>query len=68
MLENGFVFLLLTVKYSKSVISMIPVQIRMTKKLLELVDELIESGMYSNRSEAIREATRRLVSNNSNGY
>ena len=68
MLENGFVFLLLTVKYSKSVISMIPVQIRMTKKLLELVDELIESRMYSNRSEAIREATRRLVSNNRNGY
>jgi putative addiction module CopG family antidote len=41
---------------------MIPVQIRMTKKLLEMIDELIESGIYSNRSEAIRDATRKLVS------
>lgn len=36
----------------------------MTKKLLEMVDELIENGIYSNRSEAIRDATRKLVSNN----
>ena len=48
---------------------MMPVQVRMTKRLLELVDELIETGLYSNRSEAIREATRRLVENHSNnGY
>ncbi|MCK4714407.1 MAG: hypothetical protein KAT35_02445 [Candidatus Aenigmarchaeota archaeon] len=40
---------------------MIPVQIRFTKKLIEYIDMLIESGVYSNRSEAIRDATRRLV-------
>ena len=40
---------------------MIPVQIRFTKKLIEYIDKLIESGVYSNRSEAIRDATRRLV-------
>jgi Arc/MetJ-type ribon-helix-helix transcriptional regulator len=40
---------------------MIPVQIRFTKKLIEYIDRLIESGVYSNRSEAIRDATRRLV-------
>ena len=40
---------------------MLPVQIRFTKKLIERVDELIDSGIYSNRSEAIRDATRRLV-------
>ena len=40
---------------------MIPVQIRFTRKLIEYVDKLIESGVYSNRSEAIRDATRRLV-------
>ena len=40
---------------------MIPVQIRFTKKLIEYIDVLIESGVYSNRSEAIRDATRRLV-------
>ncbi len=40
---------------------MIPVQIRFTKKLIEHIDRMIESGVYSNRSEAIRDATRRLV-------
>jgi Arc/MetJ-type ribon-helix-helix transcriptional regulator len=40
---------------------MIPVQIRFTKKLIERIDKLIEHGVYSNRSEAIRDATRRLV-------
>ena len=40
---------------------MIPVQIRFTKRLIEHIDKLIEHGVYSNRSEAIRDATRRLV-------
>lgn len=40
---------------------MIPVQIRFTRKIIEHVDRLVESGVYSNRSEAIRDATRRLV-------
>lgn len=40
---------------------MIPVQIRFTRKLIEKIDDLIETGIYSNRSEAIRDATRRLV-------
>lgn len=40
---------------------MIPVQIRFTRKLIERIDRLIEHGVYSNRSEAIRDATRRLV-------
>ena len=40
---------------------MIPVQIRFTKKIIEHVDRLVDSGVYSNRSEAIRDATRRLV-------
>ena len=40
---------------------MIPVQIRFTRKIIEYIDRLIESGVYSNRSEAIRDATRRLV-------
>ncbi len=40
---------------------MIPVQIRFTRKLIERIDDLVEQGIYSNRSEAIRDATRRLV-------
>lgn len=40
---------------------MSPVQIRLTKKIIEDVDKLIEMGIYSNRSEAIRDAVRRLV-------
>jgi Arc/MetJ-type ribon-helix-helix transcriptional regulator len=37
-----------------------PVQIRLTRELIEKVDKLIESGMYPNRSEAVRDAVRRL--------
>lgn len=40
---------------------MIPVQIRFTSKMIEKIDNLIQDGIYSNRSEAIRDATRRLV-------
>jgi Arc/MetJ-type ribon-helix-helix transcriptional regulator len=40
---------------------MIPVQIRFTRKMIEKIDGLIQHGVYSNRSEAIRDATRRLV-------
>jgi len=40
---------------------MIPVQIRFTKKLLESIDRLVGAGIYSNRSEALRDAARRHV-------
>ena len=40
---------------------MIPVQVRVTKKLMDRIDDLIKSGMYSNRSEAIRDAIRKNV-------
>jgi len=38
---------------------MVPVQIRVTKKLIELIDELVQEGIYSNRSEVIRDAIRK---------
>ena len=41
---------------------MIPVQVRVTKKLIKMLDELIEKGAYSNRSEAIRDAIRKNIS------
>jgi Arc/MetJ-type ribon-helix-helix transcriptional regulator len=37
-----------------------PVQIRLTIELIEKIDKLIENGMYPNRSEAVRDAVRRL--------
>jgi Arc/MetJ-type ribon-helix-helix transcriptional regulator len=37
-----------------------PVQIRLTKELVEKIDKLVEVGMYPNRSEAVRDAVRRL--------
>ena len=40
---------------------MIPVQIRINRKMIERIDQLVEAGVYSNRSEVIRDATRRLV-------
>lgn len=36
-------------------------QIRMNKALLKRVDTLVKSGIYSNRSEVIRDAVRRFV-------
>lgn len=47
---------------------MIPVQVRVTKKLMERLDELIDCGAYSNRSEAIRDAIRKHVSTFDDGY
>jgi Arc/MetJ-type ribon-helix-helix transcriptional regulator len=40
---------------------MIPVQVRITKKIMEEIDILVDKGIYSNRSEVIRDATRRHV-------
>ena len=40
---------------------MIPVQIRLTKKIIEMIDELVENGMYPNRSEVVRDASRWFV-------
>ena len=37
-----------------------PVQIRLTRELVEKVDKLVEVGLYPNRSEAVRDAVRRL--------
>ncbi|NIM47400.1 MAG: ribbon-helix-helix protein, CopG family [Candidatus Aenigmarchaeota archaeon] len=37
-----------------------PVQIRLTRELIEKIDRLIEKGLYPNRSEAIRDAVRKL--------
>ena len=36
-------------------------QIRMNKELVQRVDTLVKTGIYSNRSDAIRDAVRRLV-------
>jgi len=37
------------------------IQIRISKGILEKIDELVKAGLYANRSEVIREATRRYV-------
>lgn len=37
------------------------IQVRLTKKLREKLDELVSEGFYPNRSEVIREAVRRLI-------
>ena len=37
------------------------VQIRLTKNMLEKIDELIIKGEYPNRSEAIRDSVRRML-------
>ncbi len=39
-------------------------QIRLTEKQLKTVDVLIRKGVYPNRSEAVRDAVRRLVEGN----
>jgi len=37
------------------------VQIRLSHGLVERVDSLVETGFYANRSDAIRDAVRRLI-------
>jgi Arc/MetJ-type ribon-helix-helix transcriptional regulator len=36
-------------------------QIRLSKGIMEKIDELVESGLYANRSDIIREAVRRYI-------
>jgi len=36
-------------------------QIRLPKKLLDDIDKVVESNLYSNRSDVIRDAVRRLT-------
>ena len=36
-------------------------QIRMNKELLKRIDSMVKSGIYSNRSEVIRDSVRRFV-------
>jgi len=36
-------------------------QIRMNKEMLKRVDSLVKTGIYSNRSEVIRDSVRRFV-------
>jgi Arc/MetJ-type ribon-helix-helix transcriptional regulator len=37
------------------------VQIRLTKKLVEKLKGLVKEGFYPNKSEAVRDAVRRLI-------
>ena len=36
-------------------------QIRMNPRLVKLIDTMVKSGIYSNRSDVIRDAVRRFV-------
>lgn len=38
-----------------------PMQIRMNPELIKRIDALVQTGIYSNRSDAIRDAVRRLI-------
>lgn len=37
------------------------IQIRLTQRMLDKIDELIRMGEYPNRSEAVRDAVRMLI-------
>jgi antitoxin ParD1/3/4 len=39
------------------------VQIRLTEKQIRNIDVLVKRGVYPNRSEAVRDAVRKLVEN-----
>jgi len=38
-------------------------QIRLTSKQIKRIDTLVKKGVYPNRSEAVRDAVRKLVGN-----
>lgn len=37
------------------------IQIRLTDKLVEKLDDFVKEGFYPNRSEAVRDAVRKLI-------
>jgi Arc/MetJ-type ribon-helix-helix transcriptional regulator len=41
------------------------IQIRLTEKQIKAIGTLVKRGVYPNRSEAVRDAVRRLVENGS---
>ncbi len=41
---------------------MIPIQVRVTKRVLEKLDTFVSEGMYPTRSEVIRDAIRNHLS------
>lgn len=41
---------------------MFTVQIRLTEKQIKSIDAFVRRGVYPNRSEAVRDAVRKLVS------
>jgi len=40
------------------------IQIRLTEKQIKSIDTLVKRGIYPNRSEAVRDAVRKLVGEN----
>lgn len=42
-------------------------QIRLSRSIVEMIDNLVRSGIYSSRSDAIRDAVRRFVWHNEVG-
>ena len=40
------------------------IQIRLTEKQIKNIDHLVKRGVYPNRSEAVRDAVRKLVGEN----
>ena len=46
--------------YNCSTMTMDVVQVRMSKGLVQKVDKLVDTGLYANRSDAIRDAVRKI--------
>jgi Arc/MetJ-type ribon-helix-helix transcriptional regulator len=42
---------------------MIPVQVRLTKRIIEEIDKLVGAGLHCNRSDFVRDAIRRQIEN-----
>ena len=40
------------------------IQVRLSSGLVERIDDLVETGIYANRSDAVRDAVRRLILSN----
>jgi hypothetical protein len=64
---NAFVYQLRGIEAAErfQVVKMVmeTVQIRLTEKQIRNIDVLVKKGVYPNRSEAVRDAVRKLVEN-----
>jgi Arc/MetJ-type ribon-helix-helix transcriptional regulator len=51
----------LKLPYNFHLFAMMPVQVRLTRRIVEEIDRLVEAGLHCSRSDFVRDAIRRHI-------